>query len=115
MNIFSGEYPIFLEIPPRSQRADLQTLGVTEPHGLRNNTGVRGFLRGAQHEMFQVPRVPFDELLPKASKGSVISTPKRKQIRMSPRLSPLEVSLVKAASIWTHKRGQSLIQCPGPM
>jgi hypothetical protein len=59
----------------------------------RKNAVVRELLGGARPEMIQVPKAPFDQSLPTTSEESDASggTPKRKQIRKSPGLSPLEV------------------------
>lgn len=58
----------------KSQRPDLETLGVSEPHEIR----CRGHRtsRDAQSEIFQVPKAPFDQSLPNTSEESDTSASK---------------------------------------
>lgn len=104
--------------PSEIQRPNLKTLGISEPlKSSKSMVGGQGTPRNCA--TWDVP----------GSQGSLWIShclmiwrvwylhPKRKEIRKLPHLSPLDVSLIKVSSVWTHKRGQMwlLIQCLGSM
>lgn len=82
----------FLGVPLRSPEVKSQDTGVSGPLQAESSAVVKELLAGVQHGIFQVPRTPFDQVMPKNLEESDCLHPKRKQIRKSHSLSPPELS-----------------------